>query len=359
MRVYIDSRARPDRRDQVAEVVASIRRHVQHLDIAVTDSRSAANVMVTLVRDRDLPRTIRKFYGRAQARQIQSSLTPQCLSSFRKDEAYRIVHSDVILVADAGDFVFYDCVYEELLQALGPINDTDAVPWTMFNDDVRMGFFDVYDQYILNILYDPRIRPGMTADEARAVLPQVLADVKAFVARTNDLELPARLTACRFEPTPRCRSRSIPRASVTRPPPISPPCPRSSVGRASLSRRRRRLEPGCAGKFGGSLASRAAFRNAVGGGQRSGPRHRLSGRPEDQSRAAHRRDGRRLRASAPRDRTRAVGGGDRLVAQRGADGNYADDVPRSRLQPGILCRLGISRTRTGGTVAAAQRHPVA
>ena len=94
----------------------------------------------------------------------------------------------MILVADAGDFVFYDCVYEELLQALGPINDTDAVPWTMFNDDVRMGFFDVYDQYLLNILYDPRIRPGMTADEVRAVLPQVLADVKAFVARTNNLE---------------------------------------------------------------------------------------------------------------------------------------------------------------------------
>ena len=186
--VYIDSHAQPDRRAQVAEVVANIRAHVRHLDIAVTDNRSAANVMVTLVRDRDLPRTIRKVYGRAQARKIQSSLTPQCLSSFRKDEAYRITYSDVILVADIGDFVFYDCIYEELLQALGPINDTDAVPWTMFNDDVHMGFFDIYDQYLLNILYDPRIRPGMTVDEVRAVLPQVLADVKAFVASTNNLE---------------------------------------------------------------------------------------------------------------------------------------------------------------------------
>jgi len=187
VRVFVESRARPDRRAEVAEVVANIRTHVRHLDIAVTDDRSAANVLVTLVRDRDLPRTIRKFYGRAQARQIQSSLAPQCLSSFRKDEAYRITHSDVILVADAGDFVFYDCVYEELLQALGPINDTATVPWTMFNDDVHMGFFDVYDQYILNILYDPRIKPGMAADEVRDLLPTVLEDVKAFVARTNNL----------------------------------------------------------------------------------------------------------------------------------------------------------------------------
>jgi Protein of unknown function (DUF2927) len=90
-------------------------------------------------------------------------------------------------VVDAGDFVFYDCVYEELLQALGPINDDSSVPWTMFNDEVQKGFFDVYDQYLLNILYDPRIRPGMTRDEVRAVLPQVLPSVRAFVARVNSL----------------------------------------------------------------------------------------------------------------------------------------------------------------------------
>ncbi len=41
----------------------------------------------------------------------------------------------------------------------------------MFNDDVSMGFFDIYDQYLLNILYDPRIKAGMTVDEVRAVTP--------------------------------------------------------------------------------------------------------------------------------------------------------------------------------------------
>ena len=64
-------------------------------------------------------------------------------------------------MVDAGDFIFYDCAYEEMLQSLGPINDDESVPWTMFNDNVQMGFFDVYDQYLLNMLYHPRIRPGM------------------------------------------------------------------------------------------------------------------------------------------------------------------------------------------------------
>ena len=91
----------------------------------------------------------------------------------------------MILVADAGDFVFYDCVYEELLQALGPINDDASVPWTMFNDDVQMGFFGLYDQYLLNILYHPRIRPGMTRAEVEAVLPEVLPAVRAWIARNE------------------------------------------------------------------------------------------------------------------------------------------------------------------------------
>jgi hypothetical protein len=50
----------------------------------------------------------------------------------------------VILPVDAGEFTFYDCAYEEPLQALGVINDDQSVPWTIFNDDVQMGFFAVY-----------------------------------------------------------------------------------------------------------------------------------------------------------------------------------------------------------------------
>jgi hypothetical protein len=187
VRVYVESLATPDRRQQVAEVVADIRSRIKHLDIAISEERESANVVVTLVRDRDLAKTIRALYGRDRARQIQRSLEPQCLSGFRKDPEFRIIKSDVLLVVDSGDFIFYDCVYEELLQALGPINDDPTVPWSMFNDNVRMGFFDVYDQYLLNILYDPRIQPGMTRQEVKALLPQILPDVRAFVASVNDL----------------------------------------------------------------------------------------------------------------------------------------------------------------------------
>jgi hypothetical protein len=48
-----------------------------------------------------------------------------------------------------------------------------------------MGFFDVYDQYLLNILYDPRVRPGMTKKEVNALLPNVLSTTRGWVANTK------------------------------------------------------------------------------------------------------------------------------------------------------------------------------
>jgi hypothetical protein len=188
VRAYVDNRARPDRAPEIGQVIADIGRHIDKLDIAVTNDRRIANLVITLVRDRDLDRTISGLFGRERARRIENALEPQCLSGFRKDETYRITRSEVIIVVDAGDFIFYDCAYEEILQSLGPINDDETVPWTMFNDNVQMGFFDVYDQYLLNLLYHPRMRPGMNRDEARAVVDAILPEVRAFVARLNGLK---------------------------------------------------------------------------------------------------------------------------------------------------------------------------
>jgi len=187
VRIFIDGSLRADRQKQIGKVIRDVSMRVQHLDIALTKDREHANTIVTLVRDRDLQKTITSFYGPEKAKEIHDSLDPQCLSGFRKNDDYEIQHSDVILTVDNGDFVFLDCAYEELLQSLGPINDTDSVPWTMFNDQVSMGYFGVYDQYIMNILYDPRIKAGMTVDDVRALLPSILPGVRAWVEKVNNL----------------------------------------------------------------------------------------------------------------------------------------------------------------------------
>ena len=185
VRIFVVSKGEPDRRPEIAAIVDDIRARVNHLDVAITNDREAANFTVTLVAERDLAQTIRSLYGNDRAKRIQKSLSPQCLSGIGKDSRYRIRRAEVILPVDAGEFTFYDCAYEELLQALGAINDDRSVPWTMFNDDVQMGFFDVYDQYLLNILYDPRIRPGMTKKEVNAMLPDVLSTTRGWVTNAR------------------------------------------------------------------------------------------------------------------------------------------------------------------------------
>ena len=111
VRVFADG-TRADRKAQLAKIVADIAARVQHLDIAMVGDSDDANVQVKLVRDRDLQRTIATFYGSERAKEIRSSLDPQCLSGFRKNEKFEIEHSDVILTVDNGDFVFFDCAYE-------------------------------------------------------------------------------------------------------------------------------------------------------------------------------------------------------------------------------------------------------
>jgi hypothetical protein len=89
VRVFADGN-RPDRKAQLTKVVADIGERVQHLDIAMAETSDAANVLVKLVRDRDLYRTITTFYGSDRAREIKTSLDPQCLSGFRKNDKYEI-----------------------------------------------------------------------------------------------------------------------------------------------------------------------------------------------------------------------------------------------------------------------------
>jgi hypothetical protein len=212
VRIFVINNGLPDRRPDIAAIVADIRARVNHLDVAITDDRRAADFVVRLVAHRDLAPTIRALYGNDRAALIEKSLSPQCLSGIAKDSRYRIRRAEVILPVDDGEFAFYDCAYEEMLQALGAINDDRSVPWTMFNDDVQMGFFDVYDQYLLNILYDPRIRPGMTKEEVSRLLPEVLLTARAWVASAQAASQDVRQSAYAsasakgFSPT----TRSIP-----------------------------------------------------------------------------------------------------------------------------------------------------
>lgn len=70
-----------------------------------------------------------------------------------------------------------ECAYEEILQALGPINDSRTVVQTLFNDDVREPIPTSYDWLAFSILYDPRLKTGMTEAEAEPVVDAIIAEL--------------------------------------------------------------------------------------------------------------------------------------------------------------------------------------
>ncbi len=68
------------------------------------------------------------------------------------------------------------CIQEEMTQALGLANDGPDIRPSIFNDDEEFATLTRHDEILLKMLYDPRLRVGMTPDHARPLLKQVAED---------------------------------------------------------------------------------------------------------------------------------------------------------------------------------------
>lgn len=69
------------------------------------------------------------------------------------------------------------CVHEELAQAMGLANDSPAARPTIFNDDEEFALLTHHDELLLKILYDPRLRTGMTPEQARPIVEVIAAEL--------------------------------------------------------------------------------------------------------------------------------------------------------------------------------------
>jgi hypothetical protein len=74
-----------------------------------------------------------------------------------------------VIRAEHPDLVRQACIHEELAQGLGLPNDSPQARPSIFNDDDEFALLTSHDEMLLKMLYDPRLSPGMTAQEARPV----------------------------------------------------------------------------------------------------------------------------------------------------------------------------------------------
>lgn len=173
VRFRIFSLSHKDRRAEVEAFIAEMDRKIAGISIQVASATEEPNFDVYIVDRHQYEDVVRQ----SVYKDMTADAPGRCL--VRVESGRRgIKNSRAVIVSDEGDFLFRRCLVEELLQGLGPMNDDDRLVHSVFNDSSRHNRFTVFDQLILNMLYDPRIKPGMSPSEAEKVLPVVVRDAR-------------------------------------------------------------------------------------------------------------------------------------------------------------------------------------
>ena len=79
-----------------------------------------------------------------------------------------------VIPSEHPDLLRLTCIHEELAQALGLPNDSNAARPSIFNDDEEFALLTPQDEAMLRLLYNPALHPGMTEAQARPIV-QTLA----------------------------------------------------------------------------------------------------------------------------------------------------------------------------------------
>jgi hypothetical protein len=97
--------------------------------------------------------------------------------AFSRGRAAAYHQAVAVIRAELPDLLRLSCLHEELAQGLGLANDSPRARPSIFNDDEEFAFLTAHDELLLRILYDPRLRPGMTEDEAAPVVRLIASEL--------------------------------------------------------------------------------------------------------------------------------------------------------------------------------------
>lgn len=92
-------------------------------------------------------------------------------------------HGVISIISTINEKMIRHCLIEEITQSLGLIADTDIVQPSIMSDTIPLiDRLPMNDKIMVRTLYDKRLKPGMTRDEAmpivRKIIPELVAAVK-------------------------------------------------------------------------------------------------------------------------------------------------------------------------------------
>ena len=160
---------------RVAALVAQLARATRH---PIRIDNANPNFIVTIVNEDE-----RKAIGPAASAALPGLTGPDlagitnmprstyCLVYAQSDAANSTyTRAFAVIRAEHPDLLRLSCLHEEIAQGLGLANDSPQARPSIFNDNEEFALLTPQDELMLRILYDARLSPGMTADQARPIV---------------------------------------------------------------------------------------------------------------------------------------------------------------------------------------------
>lgn len=171
-------------RTEIAHFVSRLSR-LTAVPISVAQDRTNANFHVLMVDEDErravgpLLRTLSPGIDEATLRSVtQMPKSTYCSAiSQQPPDRYDYDRAIIVIRAEHPDRLRLSCIHEELAQAMGLANDSPAARPSIFNDDEEFALLTSQDEMMLRILYDRRLRIGMTEAEARPIVETIAAEL--------------------------------------------------------------------------------------------------------------------------------------------------------------------------------------
>lgn len=160
---------------------------ISGLDIRLTDAKKANFSVLFLNRDEQRDH-IATLVGKVPF------LAPQIITEIKDSPrgifcvAYAVSDIDssagykgavILIKAEHHGLMRKSCIQEEVTQALGLANDSPKARPSIFNDDEEFALLTRHDELLLKMLYDPRLKLGMTVKEAHPIVQQIAQELMA------------------------------------------------------------------------------------------------------------------------------------------------------------------------------------
>ncbi|SIS52753.1 Protein of unknown function [Paracoccus saliphilus] len=97
--------------------------------------------------------------------------------AYSKGASTSYAHAVAVIRAELPPLLRLSCVHEEMAQGMGLANDSPEARPSIFNDDEEFALLTRHDELLLQILYDPRLRPGMSEAEAAPVVRKIAGEL--------------------------------------------------------------------------------------------------------------------------------------------------------------------------------------